>query len=413
MTSHDNPSYDPAELRRLAEEKIREKAGRFQERIDILSPEEIGQTLHDLQVHQIELEMQNDELRRTHAELDASRARYFDLYNLAPVGYFTISDKGLILEANLTGADLLGLARSSLIKQPVSRFILREDQDIYYQHRKRLYATGEPQSCELRILKKDGATFWAHLDATVQEGKGEAVYRVVISDISHHRELEEALQKAHDGLEHQVADRTAELVVAAKAAEEGKAIAENRLLEIKKLKNQLEAERAYLQEEIKLAHNHEFIIGNSDGLEYVLFKVEQIAKSDTIVLVMGETGTGKELVARAIHAMSLRKNRAMVKVNCATLPASLIESELFGHEKGSFTGSLSRHIGRFEVANGSTLFLDEIGELPVELQAKLLRVIQDGEFERVGSSRTIKVDTRIIAATNRNLEAEIKTGKFP
>jgi len=174
----------------------------------------------------------------------------------------------------------------------------------------------------------------------------------------------------------------------------------------------LEAERAYLQEEIKLEYNHENIIGQSDGIRYVLYKVEQIAGSNTIVLVLGETGTGKELVARAIHSLSLRKDRALVKVNCAALPSNLIESELFGHEKGAFTGSHARHLGRFEVANGTTLFLDEIGELPFELQAKLLRVLQDGEFERLGSSRTIKVDVRIITATNRNLEEEVRKGNF-
>jgi chemotaxis protein methyltransferase CheR len=144
----------------------------------------------------------------------------------------------------------------------------------------------------------------------------------------------------------------------------------------------------------------------------VLYKVEQIAVSDTTVLILGETGTGKELAARAIHDLSLRKGRTLVKVNCASLSANLIESELFGHEKGAFTGSLSRHLGRFEVANGATLFLDEIGELPMELQSKLLRVLQEGEFERLGSSHTIKVDTRIIAATTRNLEEEVRKGRF-
>jgi chemotaxis protein methyltransferase CheR len=171
-------------------------------------------------------------------------------------------------------------------------------------------------------------------------------------------------------------------------------------------------ERAYLQEEIKLEYNYENIIGQSDGLNYVLYKVEQIASSDTTVLVLGETGTGKELVARAIHGLSPRKDRALVKVNCATLPANLIESELFGHEKGAFTGAHTRQLGRFEIANGATLFLDEIGELPIELQTKLLQVIQDGEFERLGSSGTIKVDVRVIAATNRNLEAEVREGRF-
>ena len=213
-------------------------------------------------------------------------------------------------------------------------------------------------------------------------------------------------------LEALVKKRTVELVVAKEEAEKRKQIAETALSEIKKLKEQLEAERAYLQEEIKLEYNHENIIGQSDGLKYVLYKIEQIADSDTIVLVLGETGTGKELIARAIHHLSLRKNRALIKVNCATLPSNLIESELFGHEKGAFTGSHARHLGRFEVADGATLFLDEIGELPLELQPKLLRVIQDGEFERLGSSQTLKVNTRIIAATNRNLEEEVLKGRF-
>jgi transcriptional regulator with GAF, ATPase, and Fis domain len=213
-------------------------------------------------------------------------------------------------------------------------------------------------------------------------------------------------------LEEIVEQRTAEIRAAREEAEKGKQIAEAALFEIRKLKDQLEAERAYLQEEIKLEYNHENIIGKSDGLNYVLYKVEQIARSNTIVLVLGETGTGKELVARAIHGLSLRKERGLVKVNCATLPSNLIESELFGHEKGAFTGAHSRHLGRFEVADGTTLFLDEIGELPLELQPKLFRVIQDGEFERLGSSHTIKTDVRIIAATNRNLEEEVRRGRF-
>ncbi len=213
-------------------------------------------------------------------------------------------------------------------------------------------------------------------------------------------------------LEDLVEKRTAEIRMAKAEAVKDKIIAEAALIEIKKLKDQLEAERAYLQEEIRLEYNHENIIGKSDALNYVLYKVEQIADTDANVLVLGETGTGKELVARAIHGLSKHKKRALVKVNCATLPSNLIESELFGHEKGAFTGALSRHSGRFEVAHGTTLFLDEIGELPLELQPKLLRVIQDGEFERLGSSQTVSVNVRIIAATNRNLEEEVRKGRF-
>ncbi|MCB2215192.1 sigma-54 interaction domain-containing protein [Desulfofustis glycolicus] len=213
-------------------------------------------------------------------------------------------------------------------------------------------------------------------------------------------------------LEELVTRRTAELIVAKEEAEKEKDAAERALGEIKMLKAQLEAETIYLREEIKLEYNHEKIVGHSDGLKYVLYKVEQIASSDTTVLVLGETGTGKELVARAIHDLSLRKSRPLIKVNCAALPANLIESELFGHEKGAFTGAQTKHLGRFEVADGATLFLDEIGELPIELQAKLLRVVQDGEFERLGGSHTKKVDVRIIAATNRDLEEEVRKGGF-
>jgi len=189
-------------------------------------------------------------------------------------------------------------------------------------------------------------------------------------------------------------------------------LVEERTDEIRKLKDQLEAERAYLQEEIKLEFNHENIIGQSNEIKYVFYKVEQIAATDTNVLVLGETGTGKELVARSIHSLSGRKDRALVKMNCAALPSNLIESELFGHEKGAFTDAHSKRLGRFEIANGTTLFLDEIGELPLELQPKLLQVIETGEFERLGSSDTIKVDVIIIAATNRNLEAEVRKGTF-
>ena len=207
-------------------------------------------------------------------------------------------------------------------------------------------------------------------------------------------------------------ERAHDLVVARDVAEKKQIISDAAFAEIKILKDQLEAERAYLQEEIKLEYNHEDIIGKSEAIKNVFYKVEQIAATDTNVLVLGETGTGKELVARAIHGLSLRKDRALVKMNCAALPANLIESELFGHEKGAFSGALSRRLGRFEVAHGATLFLDEIGELPLELQPKLLRVIQNGEFERLGSSTTIKVDVRIISATNRNLEEEVKKGHF-
>jgi len=182
--------------------------------------------------------------------------------------------------------------------------------------------------------------------------------------------------------------------------------------EIEQLQMRLQDEKAYLQEEIKLEHDFESIIGNSPAIQHVLFKVEQVAGTDATVLVLGETGTGKELVARAIHNSSSRNQHPLVKVNCAALPSNLIESELFGHEPGAYTGAQSRQLGRFEVANGTSIFLDEIGDLPLELQTKLLQVLQDGESERLGSARTIKVDVRVIAATNRDLEAQVRKGGF-
>ncbi|MBE0597148.1 MAG: sigma 54-interacting transcriptional regulator [Desulfuromonadales bacterium] len=182
--------------------------------------------------------------------------------------------------------------------------------------------------------------------------------------------------------------------------------------EIKILKEQLEADYTYLREEIDLTFDFHKMIGQSEPIRQVIQKINRIALTDVTVLVLGETGTGKELIARAIHAASQRRDRPMVKVNCAALPANLIESELFGHEKGAFTSAQARQVGRFELAHGNTLFLDEVGELPIESQAKLLRVLQEGEFERLGSSRTIKVDVRIIAATNRDLEEEVRRGRF-
>ena len=154
------------------------------------------------------------------------------------------------------------------------------------------------------------------------------------------------------------------------------------------------------------------MVGESEAIKYLLFKIKQVATTDASVLIEGETGTGKELVARAIHGESKRKDKPFLKVNCASIPENLIESELFGHEKGAFTSAVEKRIGRFEVANGGTIFLDEIGELPMSLQPKLLHILQQGEFERIGSSKTIKTDVRIIAATNKVLEDEIKKGKF-
>jgi transcriptional regulator with GAF, ATPase, and Fis domain len=184
------------------------------------------------------------------------------------------------------------------------------------------------------------------------------------------------------------------------------------LAEVESLKNRLQAENVYLQEEIRREHNFEEMVGQSPALLSVLRKVERIADTDATVLICGETGSGKELIARALHNSGPRKQRPLVKVNCGAVPAALLESELFGHVKGAFTGAIDRRIGRFELADGGTLFLDEVGELPLDTQVKLLRVLQEQEFEPVGSSKTMRVDVRMIAATNRDLNEEVRAGRF-
>jgi DNA-binding NtrC family response regulator/ligand-binding sensor domain-containing protein len=227
------------------------------------------------------------------------------------------------------------------------------------------------------------------------------VLTVVGTAYSWNRRRMSKLEKRRQELEEQVKEKT-EAAQALSAAYE----------QVEQLKNQLHAENIYLQSEIKLQHNFCQIITHSDKLKEILGQVEQVAATEATVLITGESGTGKELLARAIHCISPRKDRALVKVDCGALPPNLIESELFGHEKGAFTGAIGQKIGRFELANQGTIFLDEIGEVPLDLQTKLLRLLQDGEFERLGNTKTIKVDVRIIAATNRKLEAEIEKGRF-
>lgn len=206
------------------------------------------------------------------------------------------------------------------------------------------------------------------------------------------------LRSLQQHLEQRVTERTTEL--------------QSALNEVEQLKSQLQAENTYLREEIRLEHNFDDIISRGKPLKTVLTQIEQVAPTDASVLILGESGTGKELIARAVHNRGKRSHRPLVKVNCASLPSNLIESELFGHEKGAFTGALAKKIGRFELADKGTIFLDEIGEMPLDLQAKLLRVLQEGEFERLGNSHTTKVDVRVIAATNRPLEQAVKAGNF-
>jgi transcriptional regulator with GAF, ATPase, and Fis domain len=216
---------------------------------------------------------------------------------------------------------------------------------------------------------------------------------------------ERLLSEARDALEVRVAERTAELTMANQALQRTQE-------ELSELTHQLAQEKLYLEDEIRTDANFKEIVGKSTELRRVQKLVETVAPTDATVLIYGETGTGKELIARAIHNLSPRRSRTFVRLNCAAIPTGLLESELFGHEKGAFTGAVAQRIGRLELANNGTLFLDEIGDIPPELQPKLLRVLQEREFERLGSTRTLSTNVRLIAATNRNLAAMVEDGKY-
>ncbi|HXP59510.1 MAG TPA: sigma 54-interacting transcriptional regulator [Dongiaceae bacterium] len=225
-------------------------------------------------------------------------------------------------------------------------------------------------------------------------------------------EAEEALRNARNTLEIRVQERTAELQASNQALRESEEKARGALQEIERLKAQLELENTYLREEVQEAKEFGDIIGKSAALRQLLRQVETVARTDASVLLLGETGTGKELIAREIHKHSRRSDRPLIRVNCASIPRELYESEFFGHARGAFTGALRDRAGRFEAANGGTLLLDEVGEIPLELQSKFLRILQEGQYERVGEERTRSVDVRIIAATNRNLQMEVEAGRF-
>lgn len=509
-------------------------------------PDDYQDVIHNLQVHQTELAVQNEELRKMQHKLEESHARYVALYDHAPVGYFTLDRKGKILAVNRIGSRQLGVEPDALLKRPFPSFLSQGDSDIFYLHLKKVFAAPSKQTCSLTLLQENGTPFYAQLDSVPSSiGPGEnSICQTTVTDISERRELEEALQASetryhslfeaaregvlildaetgeisdvnpfltemlgysfeeilgkklwdigclqntdaaknvfselqrkgyvrYDNLPLQtkngreiavefissiylvnntqliqcsireVTRRKLRAPSSKQARSENERRSEERrtdslkiseqleqkideerqtkeslhqaLAEIKALKDRLVVENIYVHQLSEKKSQFDHIIGQSDGLKYVLYRVEQVAPTDATVLILGETGTGKELIAAAIHHLSSRRDRPLITVNCAALPANLLESELFGREKGAFTGADTRQVGRFEIADGSTLCLDEIGELPLEMQAKLLRVIQYGQFERLGSSKTIKVDVRIVATTNRNLEDEIAGGRF-
>ncbi len=348
---------------------------------------------------------QSTELLRARDALHESEGRYRELFETAGDAIFVSDEHGKIVDVNQLACDSLGYSRQELLNMFV--WALNPEKWTPETVRKVIneLQPGNPQTFESHLQRRDGSRFPVEIRVGNFEVGGRRFNLDLVRDITARKRAEQALREANETLERRVAERTAELAQANAALREA-------LTEVERLKNRLLAENIYLQEEINLEHNFAEIVTRSDLMKKELRKIEQVAATDATVLILGETGTGKELIARAVHNLSPRRERPLVKINCAALPAALIESELFGHEKGAFTGALARKAGRFELADGGTIFLDEIGDMQPELQAKLLRVLQEGEFERVGGTQTLKVKVRVIAATNRDLEKMAKAGKF-
>ncbi len=296
---------------------------------------------------------------------------------------WAIDEQGVHTYSNPAIKEILGYAPAELIGRRATDFMHEDDRKTIEESLPKWVAAKQRWSnLVIRWRHKDGSYRILESNSVpILNERGECKgYRGTDRDITERKKAEAELQRAFS--------------------------------EIRHLKEQLEADNILLREEVEAARGHETIVGQDSALKAVLSRIERVAGTDSTVLIQGETGTGKELIARAIHDLSKRKERPFVAVNCAAVPSTLVESELFGREKGAYTGALTRQVGRFEAADGSTIFLDEVAELSPEAQAKLLRVLEEGRFERLGSTRSIKVDIRIIAATNRNLAKEVEGGSF-
>jgi formate hydrogenlyase transcriptional activator len=313
---------------------------------------------------------------RARAELERKRAeeRLANVLASAMDAIITIDGERRIMLFNSAAERVFGCVAGWAMGQPFDRFLSKRFRSLVEGY---LRAADMPGGKPQQVWAPEGLTALRAnreefpIEATISpfESAGQRYYTVILRDINDRRRTEAQLIR-------------------------------------------LQWERAYLQDEVKSAYNFEDIVGQAPVMKRLFASIEQVALSDSTVLLMGETGTGKELIAHAIHNVSLRKDKLLVKLNCAALPSELIESELFGHEKGAFTGATAQRKGRFELADGGTLFLDEVGELSLPAQAKLLRVLQEQEFDRVGGIKTLKVDVRVIAATNRNLLEGVKAGTF-
>jgi len=323
----------------------------------------------------------------TKYEVDSLRKRYELILTSMGEGVYGLDKNGNTTFVNPAAELMTGWAEADILGKIVHDFHHHSHTDgsAYPKHDCPVYKTvrdGKLRHIDNEVFwRKDGSQFPVEYIATAIQLDEEIVGAVIVfKDISDRKRSESELKAA--------------------------------LYQVEQLKEKLQAENSYLIDEIQSQHNFSKIVGNGPALQQVITQISHVAPTDTSVLIQGESGTGKELIARSIHGASRRRDRPLVKVNCGAISASLVESELFGHEKGAYTGAVQRRIGRFELAHGGTIFLDEVGELPLDIQVKLLRVLQEGEFERLGSSETQHVDVRIIAATNRNMKEMVDQGAF-
>lgn len=347
------------------------------------------------------LKRSNEYLRReirrqkcTEKKLEESEVRFRTIFEYAPFGTAMADADGKILLVNKALCDMLGYQKDELETMHFREITYPEDVKKDALLFKQL-TRGEIDhySLEKRYRCKNRKAAWASLSVTRIAGTGGNPPMIIsmVEDITKRKTAEEALKRSHDHLEKLVAERTAEIGL---------------------LKDRLQAENELLKQELANKESYGAIIGSSPVIKSVISQIEMVASTQANVLILGESGTGKELIAREIHRHSSRCDKPLIRVNCATIPKELYESEFFGHVKGAFTGAVKDRIGRFEAANGGTIFLDEIGEIPIDLQSKLLRVLQGGEYERIGEDITRKVDVRVISATNKDLEKEVAAKQF-
>jgi len=309
--------------------------------------------------------------------------KYRNLYRFTPAMLHTIDATGKLVTVTDRWLEKLGYTRQEVIGRPVTEFYTPDDRRVWQGKRLlELIHRGDFENAERKMLAKDGRELDIVMSAIARRDEQGNVDRLLVAskDVTERNRVERELRDALD--------------------------------ENARLSDELERERDYLREEVSVALNFGTIVGTSPAIMRTLQRVDAVAQTPASVLLLGESGVGKELIAREIHARSARADGPLVRVNCASIPTELFESEFFGHVKGAFTGAHRDRIGRFQLADGGTIFLDEVGEIPMELQSKLLRVLQESEFERVGDDRTIRVDVRVIAATNQNLEASIEAGEF-